>query len=486
MPVLTRVAQPARRLLPTGAFARGVGVLVGGTAGAQLLMVLAAPVLTRLYAPDDFGLLAVFTACMALFTVVAAGRYELAIPLPEDDREGACLAVLGVLCVLLTSALSLIAVLAWGSPLAALAGAPGLVPYLWLLPLGVLFVGVYQVFNKWAVRSQRFAHVARTRIGQSLGTLGIQVGASGLGPLGLLGGQAVGQGVGAAGLALAACRHPAFRRVSLAGMRRQAWRHRRFPLYSVWTGLFNTGSLQLAPIVLVALFGTQVAGLYALTLRILTMPVSLVGNAIGSVFLANAAQARRDGRLAALVAGLHRRLAVLGIPPMITLMIVAPEAFALLFGEPWRQAGVYAQWMLPWIYIQFQWSPLSMLASVLELQRDALLAQFGMLVARFGALVGLYLAGAGADAAILAFSVISALVYLLQQGWFFHRAGLSLRRCAARELGQLLTFGALSLLPMLAYRQEVVSLVGFLVLMGAIAGIWIGWRLKAAGGEAAA
>jgi hypothetical protein len=44
-----------RRLLPRNAFARGVSVLVGGTAGAQVLMVPAAPVLTRLYSPEDFG-----------------------------------------------------------------------------------------------------------------------------------------------------------------------------------------------------------------------------------------------------------------------------------------------------------------------------------------------------------------------------------------------------------------------------------------------
>ncbi|RTR05033.1 lipopolysaccharide biosynthesis protein [Halomonas nitroreducens] len=478
MRVLSRLASPVRRLLPTNAFARGVGVLVGGTAGAQLLMLLAAPVLTRLYGPDDFGLLAVFTACLALFTVVAAGRYELAIPLPEADHEAACLALLGMVCVLLTAGLALLAVLLWSAPLAALLGAPGLVDYLWLLPVGVAFVGSYQVFNKWAVRTQRFSHVARTRIWQALGTLGIQVGASGLGPVALLGGQAVGQGVGTTGLTLAALRHPAFRRVSLAGMARQAWRHRRFPLYSTWTGLFNTGSLQLAPIVLVALFGAPVAGLYALTLRILTMPVSLVGNAIGSVFLAHAAQARRDGELAGLVGGLHRKLAILGIPPLVALMVVGPELFAVLFGEQWRKAGLYAQWMLPWIYIQFQWSPLSMLASVLELQRDALVAQLGMLVARFGVLVGLYLAGAGADTAILAFSVTSALVYLLQQGWFFRKAGLSLWRCAAEELGHLLMFIVLSLPLVLPYLQEALPLAGLLAALAPLAVAWTWWRLR--------
>ena len=39
---MQRLKQALRRMVPKNQFARGVGVLVGGTAGAQLLMVLTA------------------------------------------------------------------------------------------------------------------------------------------------------------------------------------------------------------------------------------------------------------------------------------------------------------------------------------------------------------------------------------------------------------------------------------------------------------
>lgn len=70
-----------------------MGVLVGGTTGAQLLAVLAAPLLTRLYTPEDFGLLAVYASLLGLIAVIASLRYELAIPLPTDDTEAAAVAV---------------------------------------------------------------------------------------------------------------------------------------------------------------------------------------------------------------------------------------------------------------------------------------------------------------------------------------------------------------------------------------------------------
>ena len=77
----------------------GVSLLVGGTAGAQVLTVLAAPLLTRLYSSEDFGFLSVYTSLLALIGVISSLRYELAIPLLEDDGEAAKVAVLSLIFV---------------------------------------------------------------------------------------------------------------------------------------------------------------------------------------------------------------------------------------------------------------------------------------------------------------------------------------------------------------------------------------------------
>jgi len=127
-----------RRLLPKNTFARGVSVLVGGTAAAQLLTVLAAPLLTRLYSPEDFGLLAVYGSLLALIGVMSSLRYELAIPLPEDDGEAANLAVLSLILVGISALLSGVLVLLLDTAIADALGVPALADYSWLLPVGVL------------------------------------------------------------------------------------------------------------------------------------------------------------------------------------------------------------------------------------------------------------------------------------------------------------------------------------------------------------
>ncbi len=175
-----------RRLLPKNAFARGFSVLVGGTAGAQLLTVLAAPLLTRLYSPEDFGLLAVYASLLALIGVVSSLRYELAIPLPEDDVEAANVAVLSLILVGISTLLSGALVWQLGPAIADALSVPALADYFWLLPAGVLLGGAYTVFNYWSVRTKRFSTIASTRIRQSLATLAIQLAVFKLGGLVLL------------------------------------------------------------------------------------------------------------------------------------------------------------------------------------------------------------------------------------------------------------------------------------------------------------
>ena len=58
-----------------------------GTVLAQALGILAMPIITRLFAPDVFGLAAVFSSITAIIGVVACLRYEIAIMLPENHAE---------------------------------------------------------------------------------------------------------------------------------------------------------------------------------------------------------------------------------------------------------------------------------------------------------------------------------------------------------------------------------------------------------------
>lgn len=376
-----------RKILPKNQFARSVSVLAGGTAGSQLLAICVAPVVTRLFSPEDFGLLAVYGGLLGLFTVVASLRYELAILLPEDTQEAANVAVLSLLIVVAVSVLSVFVVLLGDISIPALLGVPILSRYFWLLPIGVLLIGVYQVFGSWALRTKSFGAISGTRLKQSVTSIVIQLVGYKLGPLALLLSHAAGQGMGGLTLGRVAMQSPQFRHVRFSGIVAAAKRYRQFPIYSTWSGLLHMGGNQLPPLMFAALFSPYAAGLYALTSRVLSMPMSLIGSSISYIFLADLPKAYREKRVSELAAAVQQKLAHIAMPPTLILLIAGPQLFAFVFGENWREAGTFSQWMAPWLYVAFITAPLDTIFDVLEKQHQQLVFEVILFATRITTIV---------------------------------------------------------------------------------------------------
>jgi O-antigen/teichoic acid export membrane protein len=110
----------------SSSFATDVLKLVTGTTLAQVITVLASPVITRLYGPEAFGFLAVFTSITSIIGVVACMRYELAIMLPKTDEEAANLLGLSLPRVAGVSGLTVPALYFGGDALLSLLRHPGL------------------------------------------------------------------------------------------------------------------------------------------------------------------------------------------------------------------------------------------------------------------------------------------------------------------------------------------------------------------------
>ena len=103
------------------------------------------------------------------------------------------------------------------------------------------------------------------------------------------------------------------------------------------------------------------------------MPVSAIGNAVSQVFITSAVTSGRDGSLGKLVSQVHSKMTLLGMPLALVLVFIGPEIFHLVFGEAWRKAGSFAQWMAPWLYLVFVSAPLTTLTAVLGKQKQGLI-----------------------------------------------------------------------------------------------------------------
>ena len=357
-----------------GSFAGDVIKLVSGTSFAQLITVLAAPLLTRLYSPADFGVLAVFISTTDLVGVIACLSYEQAIVLPEEEKNAVNLFGLSLLIASCISLLCIPFLVASQQIFVEVLKMPEILPYIWLLPFSILATGAFYAFNYWNTRTRKFGRLAIRRVINSLLAVVIQLGfalagwrtAGGL-ILGYFGGVLISTMI--LGLEIWRDDKRLIRtNLQWAVMIDNLKRYRKFPMFTTWSTLLNVTSWQLPSYMLPAYFSKTISGYYALGNRVLRLPMGLIGGTIGQAFLPRAARAKENGTLDIVVENVFNRLVAFSLFPLLVIAIAGEDLFVIAFGEPWAEAGVYSQILSIWTFFWFISSPMSQLFNVLEKQ----------------------------------------------------------------------------------------------------------------------
>jgi len=374
-------------------FATDVFKLVTGTTVAQVIAVLASPILTRLYGPEAFGFFAIFLSITGIIGVIACMRYELAIMLPENDEDAINLLGLSLVMVVFITVLTGVGLFLGGGFLLSLLQAPGLAPYLWLVPLFVCVSGIFLALNYWNSRTRHFGRLSVARVTSAIMTTGTQLSGGFAGYA--TGGSLISASLAGSVIATGVLGGQIWRddrslikgSLSLQGMLSGLKRYKKFPLIDSSSALLNTASWQLPVLLLSAFFSPVIVGFYALGMRVLHAPMSLIGGAIAQVFFQRAAEARRDGVLNTLVENVFRILVLIGLFPLLLLTLIGGDLFTVVFGNVWREAGIYAQLLGIWTFVWFISSPLSTLYIVLEKQDFGLKYNIANLITRLASLV---------------------------------------------------------------------------------------------------
>ena len=339
---------------------RGVLLVVGGTAGAQVVTVLASPLLTRLFSPQDFGAFTAFAAAAAILAGLGALRLERAVPLAHSEEEAVHVARLGLLAVAAIAVVVLTVCVLIPGHIHQLTGVS---PRLQLvLPIYSLGFGGAAVLGQLAIRRQQYRLTAQRKMVQSISTVVAQV-ASGLARLGALGlsvGYALGQVIACVSLV---------RPTGIAGgakssrrdLREVARRYRRFPLVLTPSGLLNALGTHAPVLLVIALFGATVGGWFGLTQRILAAPVGLVGTSLAQVYIGEISSVHRKGgsRGPELFRRVSRVLWGSALLLAAAVALLSPSLFPVIFGEQWAVSGHYAQALSIGIAGQLAAAPLS-------------------------------------------------------------------------------------------------------------------------------
>lgn len=403
------------KLFPRGRFFRHLAWLSGGLFVGQILLLAVTPLLSRLYSPADFGAFAVIAALNGIFGLVMAGRYEYAIPLAREENEVGALIALSTIFTALLALLSCLLVWMFAKTIAELVGVPQLAPYFWLVPPLLLATGLGQPLDYWFMSRGRTKLCGVSRAVQfgGQGVSQVVLGVFGTGAFGLTVGYLLGY-VWRLAIFVFALPRADLGLITAARLRhvgRLAWSLKRYPIYAATSSVLRSTTQFLPTILLAMLYGTAVAGGFDMAQRILTAPVRLLSNAASQVFLTEASQLSPAGVLRLFGRTVPRFLLV-GVIGMAPVLVAGPAIFALVFGEPWREAGVFAQALVAVQLVRFVEAPVSQAFNVFGRQdlefRSTLLTAVA-LITSFSLIVVLQLKAA---AAVLVYSLTSALSHL--------------------------------------------------------------------------
>lgn len=379
------------KLQSQSGFLKSVSILAGGTAFAQGLGILALPFLTRLYTPADFSLLAVYMSIVGIIAVASNLRFEIAIPLPKENVDALSILILAIISNVFITILTTLAIYIFKDRLINLTGQPKLEPYLWLVPIGIFFSSLYNAFQFWTTRQKKFGVISKTRISQSIGGIGTQLflGSIGLGVVGLLLGHVINLSAGIFSLVKAFIHDfkNTYHELSFKKITSNLKEYQNFPKYSTFEALANHSGGQLPIIIIAAVAIGPEAGYLFLALKVMGIPVRLIGSAVSQVFLAHAPEEYSQGRMKSYTIDCMKKIMKIGGIPLILIGLFSPFIFPLVFGEEWKRAGEMILWMLPWFFIQLITSPMSLSLHIMKLQRTALILQVFGLILRVGGLL---------------------------------------------------------------------------------------------------
>lgn len=395
---------------------RNVGKLLSANIVAQALGLLVYPVLTRLYAPEDFGLLNLFMSIGGILALLATSEYQNAILLPLHENEAAkvarvALLVLSGWLIIITLTIPL------STSIAHLLNAPGLSALYWLLVPFVGLAGCWAVYNSWLTRRREYGRISAYQLNQS---------ATGVLTKLLFGWM----GWMRSGLILSSVLSP-FIAISVAIFRtkeafHELWqshdepirnianRYKRFPLYSMPRTLINNLSGNLPALLLTPYFGLNQLGFFAMAMTLAFRPISMITSSVHQVLFERVAQAVRNRE--SIVPWFKKwwlRGAVFVIPMMVLITVILPWLVNLFLGDGWEKTAILIRYMMPWMTCVCLVAPLAFISEVFGKQKLFLILEIVYLVLRVIAMgMGIWMNSF--EWAIILMSVAGTVVLLAQ------------------------------------------------------------------------
>lgn len=413
---LPHVLERARR----SSYLRGIATLSGGQALVAIIPFFAAPVLGRIYRPEDYALLAAYVAVVNIAAAVATLHYQHGVLVERTIQRAHQLAwisiaaTIGVAALMLPVAIGLYLL----DPFAA-ASRGGRLWFL-LLPLSTLVSGASLAAMAVANRGRAYKSLAAMQFAAAAvsALASIVFGLMNLRSDGLMLAYVLSQAITLMFSGAILFNHG----VHAAGVSRRklirlAVRHRGYPLFTLPAAFLQSLGGQVPVIVLTVFGAAATLGAFSRAQSLLILPVMMFSSAISRVYFQRAAgDYNKTGSCKGIFLKTTPLIAVFAFPFLLAFALFGEELFSFYLGTNWRQAGEIAEIISPVLFLQMFVSPLG--SSVLFSGNQHLstyVHSLGLVLIAAGCIVPL-LNGLGARGLIIGWALSLCILNILQIG----------------------------------------------------------------------
>lgn len=401
--------------------------LLAGTTAAQLLPALAAPLITRVYQPHQFGVFALILAAFGILAPIACLRYDIAIVLPEQDEDAAPIAAL---CLLIAVALplALTVVLLAVEAYAHQRIREIVVLLLVMLPAGVFMQACQLVAQGWSLRKQNFRAMSLATASRAFVTVASQLVFGEIfapSALNLILGALLGNASAViifSPMLARTVRNIVHARTTRAHLATAAHHYLRFPLITAPYAFFGQASVRGAFLVLALWLPAAVVGQYALALRVTFLPVLTVTTALGHVFYARAARDIDQPRIQHVVRTLLRLGPWIIGPFFMLLTLFGTQIFSVVFGNAWSEAGRFAGILAVAAFVKTSTSWLDRIFDIRSRQHLALAVEIFFTALGLAAMYVILDRTHDASAGIAGYALVTVVFYLVWMTLALHVA----------------------------------------------------------------
>ena len=391
---------------------------------SQIIGLIVYPILTRIYTPEDFGLLNLFLSISGVLVILSTAEYYNAIVLPKEEKKA--ISIVQVCLLLLFSIVGATTIsVCFSEQIASLFNTPKLADYYWMMPIIVLALGGWNILNYWHTRNSQYNNISRYLISNSILSSGGKIC---FGYAGILNGGMIYSVVTAPIISLffnllhIKGKLKLFFAFSWNEIKQEAKTYKFFPTYSLPRSFVNIIAGQLPVLLLTPIFGSHYVGLWGMALLLGFTPINVITRSIYQVLYQHTTErVNRKQPIGDFFK--HFTIAVLsiGIPFFALLYWVLPDLTTFLLGKGWELTSIYLRWMLPWLLCSMLTSSTGFLADIFFKQKIGFGFELLTTILRcIGIAIGIYMHNF--TIAIIGYSIGTAIAVAAQYVWIISLA----------------------------------------------------------------